>query len=120
MKKRYSVCLTEIAELFPPIDPAAWMDLDLTLIRAFDTTLFSFARWQQVSLSYYSHCNGLCVIVGCYTFLCEGYRQSVALLGGVEDILLKLHKLPISEFIQCEERILRQLEIMYGYSAIYS
>jgi hypothetical protein len=48
LKKRYNVTLTEINELFPPTDPAAWMDLDVTLLRAFDTSLFSYARWQQV------------------------------------------------------------------------
>eukprot|EP01036_Dinobryon_divergens_P026494 gene26494-35157_t len=48
LKKRYSVSLTEVNELFPPTNPAEWMDLDATLLRAFDTSLFSFARWQQV------------------------------------------------------------------------
>jgi hypothetical protein len=53
LKKRYNVTLTEINELFPPTNPAAWMDLDATLLRAFDTSLFSFARWQQVCIGSY-------------------------------------------------------------------
>ena len=58
LKKRYNVTLTEINELFPPTDPVAWCDLDLTLLRAFDTSLFSYARWQQVAILVY-----VCIVV---------------------------------------------------------
>jgi len=48
MKKRYSIHLTEIAVLFLPTTPAGWTDLDAVVIRALDTAVFAFARWQQV------------------------------------------------------------------------
>jgi len=48
MKKRYSIHLTEIAVLYLPTTPAGWADLDAVVIRALDTAVFSFARWEQV------------------------------------------------------------------------
>ncbi len=47
-RKKYNLSLTLIETCFPPAaaGPAAWAAVDQTLIRALDTAIFSFARWQ--------------------------------------------------------------------------
>lgn len=114
LKKRYSVSLTEVNELFPPTNPAEWMDLDATLLRAFDTSLFSFARWQQV---YYIILYGMCLRIEDPDNICalpsiEGFGHPLALLDRLEDFPRSLGELQISELLYCQERILCQLEIM--------
>lgn len=47
--KKYRVVVTLIASIFPPTGGAeTWSDADQNTIRALDTTIFSFARWQIV------------------------------------------------------------------------
>jgi eukaryotic translation initiation factor 2C len=49
-KKIYKVSLTLVDRIFPPaIGTPAWKALDPTVLQALDTTLLSFARFQQIN-----------------------------------------------------------------------